>query len=411
MRADPADAITAFYDRHPARRIGVAVSGGSDSLGLLHLLDEQTSAALHVATVDHGLRPTSAGEALHVARIAESMGHSHDTLDWGGWDGRGNLQDQARRTRYTLLADWAAAKGLDAVALGHTMDDQAETLLMRLSREAGVDGLSAMAERMTRHGTRFDRPLLRVRRADLRDLLARRGVTWVEDPSNEDETFDRVRARQAMEVLAPLGLGAAALAQAASHLDEARRALAEIAVRFARRHVTDAAGDLILDRTAFRAEPSEIARRLLGQALRWVATADYPPRRAALDAALRAVADRENTALHGCRVLVSDMTIRVVREHAAVVGERRAPGALWDGRWRVEGPVPRGRTFEIRALGEAVSACPDWRSTKLPRATLLASPAVFDRDTLIAAPVAAFPEGWRADFAPPLKFADLLTSR
>ena len=411
MRASPAEAVAAFYDRHPARRIGVAVSGGSDSLGLLHLLAERGGAELCVATVDHGLRPTSAGEALHVARVAEALGLSHDTLEWGGWDGRGNLQDQARRTRYTLLAEWAEARGLDAVALGHTMDDQAETLVMRLTREAGIDGLAAMAERTLRHGVRFDRPLLRVGRGELRDMLATLGITWVEDPSNEDEAFDRVRARRAMEVLGTLGLGAGALAQAALHLEDARAALAETAARFARRHVTDTAGDLIFDRTALRAEPAEIQRRLLGQALRWVATADYPPRRAPLDALLRSVGAREAaTTLHGCRVLTSDMTVRVVREHAAVAGVRARPGALWDGRWRVEGPARTGPA-EVRALGERVADCPRWRETKLPRATLLASPAVFDGDTLVAAPVAGFPEGWSAVLAPPLKFADILTSR
>ena len=140
--------------------LGGAVSGGADSLGLLHLLSDLSGRRLHVVTVDHGLRPTSAGEALHVERIAEALGHRHTTLTWAGWDGKGNLQDQARRTRYSMMADWAKGRGLDAIALGHTMDEQAETFLMRLGREAGVDGLSAMEARIERFGMHFVRPLL-----------------------------------------------------------------------------------------------------------------------------------------------------------------------------------------------------------------------------------------------------------
>jgi tRNA(Ile)-lysidine synthase len=375
-------------------RLGVAVSGGSDSLGLMHLLRDLEGPELHVVTVDHGLRPTSAGEALHVARLAEKLGLRHTTLTWAGWDGKGNLQDQARRTRYSMMAEWGRAEGLDAIALGHTMDDAAETFLMRLARSSGIDGLSPMAPRFQRNGMIFLRPLLLCRREDLRDLLAGRGVTWVEDPSNEDETFDRVRARRALEALAPLGLTADEITAASAHLGDARSALDAYAVRFARAHVSSTAGDLIFDRTALQAEPAEARRRLLAAALRFVASAPYPPRKAPLDDLLAAISERRNTALHGCRMLVSDMTVRLTRELAAVATLKTATTALWDERWRLEGPHAPG--LEIRALGEAVSRVPTWRDTGLPRATLLASPAVWSGETLVSAPLAGLAEGWTA---------------
>lgn len=374
--------------------LGVAVSGGSDSLGLLHLLHDLGGRRLHVVTVDHGLRPTSAGEAVHVARLAEALGHSHTTLTWAGWDGKGNLQDQARRTRYSMMADWAREAGLGAVALGHTMDDQAETFLMRMGREAGVDGLSPMAERFDRAGMTFLRPLLFCRREALRDLLADRGVTWVEDPSNDDDTFDRVRARQALEALAPLGLTADKLATVAGNLGAARGALDVYGLKLIRASVKSVAGDLIFDRTAFQGEPAEARRRLLAAALRFVASAPYPPRRTALDEALAAVDDRRNTALHGCRLLVADMTLRITREHAAVASLSGPTHQPWDMRWAFEGPHDAG--LEVRALGEAINTVPTWRDTGLPRATLLASPAIWRGETLVAAPVAGWPEGWRA---------------
>ncbi len=374
--------------------IGVAVSGGSDSLGLLHLLNDLGGRRLHVVTVDHGLRPTSAGEALHVARIAEAMGHAHTTLTWEGWDGRGNLQDQARRTRYSMMADWARDRDLDAIALGHTLDDHAETFLMRLGREAGVDGLSRMDPWFERSGVVFIRPLLFCRREALRDMLAGRGVTWVEDPSNDDDSYDRVKARRVVEALVPLGLTADKLAAASNNLTSARDALDAYALKFVRAHVKSVAGDLIFDRTAFKGEPAEARRRLLSGALRFVSTAPYPPRRSALDDALGAVAERRNTALHGCRVMVSDMTLRVTREHAAVATATSATDALWDGRWSLDGS--HSDAFEIRALGDALVSLDCWRETGLPRATLLASPSVWSGDDLIAAPVAGLQNGWTA---------------
>lgn len=125
--------------------LGIAVSGGSDSVGLMRAA---VAAGLkpQIVTVDHGLRPESRAEAEGVAEAAQLLGLSHDILKWTGWSGRGNLQDAARRARQRLIGAWAAEREIPVVALGHTQDDQAETVLMRLSRASGVDGLSAMPE-------------------------------------------------------------------------------------------------------------------------------------------------------------------------------------------------------------------------------------------------------------------------
>jgi tRNA(Ile)-lysidine synthase len=118
-------------------RLGIAVSGGGDSIALMHLLHRIASdegVALFAATVDHGLRAESADEARTVAKQAAALGIPHDTLRWQGWDGAGNLQDHARQARYALLKEWAKRNDISAIALGHPADDQAETLLMRLAR-------------------------------------------------------------------------------------------------------------------------------------------------------------------------------------------------------------------------------------------------------------------------------------
>ncbi|MEO1612139.1 MAG: tRNA lysidine(34) synthetase TilS, partial [Pseudomonadota bacterium] len=273
------DVFGALDATAPAGPIGVAVSGGGDSMALMLLADEWTRSrgrALFVATVDHGLRPESADEASMVAEAAQALGRPVETLRWTGWDGRGNVQAAARAARRDLLSAWAARNGLAAVALGHTMDDQAETVLMRLGRGAGVDGLSGMAMRSEANGTVWLRPMLGVRRDALREALRARNAAWVDDPSNDDPKYDRVRARAALETLADLGVTAEGLAETASRLSEARAALDEGATALFR----DAAewglcGELRLKLAPLRAAPDELTRRLFRAVLTRAAGAEY----------------------------------------------------------------------------------------------------------------------------------------
>lgn len=399
--------LRAHYATLKPDRIGVAVSGGSDSLALL-CAARASGLGVEAVTVDHGLRPEAAEEAAHVGEVCRRIGVPHTVLRWEGWDGKGNLQDQARQNRYALIARWAEARRLPSVALGHTMDDQAETLLMRLAREAGVEGLASMRLVFEREGVRFDRPLLFDRREDLRAYLTAQGVQWVEDPSNEDESFGRVRARRVLEALGPLGLGTEALFRVALNLRDASDALGQMASEFARTKVKAAGGDLIFDRTALRRQPAEIARRLMGHALMFVGSAPYPPRREPLEAVMDQLRGTGKLTLHGCLVTTSDMTVRITREHAAVAGLRGPTEAEWDRRWRIAGPHEPG--LEVRALGEAVRECPEWRATGLPRGTLLASPAVWRGETLVAAPVAGMGMGWTAEAPGAADFAATLIS-
>jgi len=162
------------FQAHPAQHIGVAVSGGSDSMALLDLLchwGEEEGVRVSAATVDHGLRVEAKAEAARVAAFCVARGIPHDILIWDGWNGTGNMQAEARSARFELLAEWSRIRGIDVVALGHTSDDQAETFLMRLARKSGVDGLAGMSRDITRHGIRFVRPLLRQSRLALQDYL------------------------------------------------------------------------------------------------------------------------------------------------------------------------------------------------------------------------------------------------
>ncbi|MDZ7710725.1 MAG: tRNA lysidine(34) synthetase TilS [Roseovarius sp.] len=191
-------AVRAHFASAPPARLGVAVSGGSDSVALLHLLNDWRGAGgpdLRVATVDHGLRPEAADEAAQVSRLCGALGLAHDTLHWAGQATRGNLPDQARRARYRLLAGWARRHGIADVAIGHTENDLAETFLMRLARGAGVDGLAAMRGHWQADGITFHRPMLALGREHLRDMLRARGQGWADDPTNTDPAYLRPQAR------------------------------------------------------------------------------------------------------------------------------------------------------------------------------------------------------------------------
>lgn len=205
-------------------RLAVAVSGGPDSLALLLLAHAARPGEVEAATVDHGLRAESASEAAMVAALCADLGVPHETLSVTV--GSGNMQAQARQARYAALGDWMQRHDLGLIATAHHADDQAETLLMRLNRGSGVDGMAGV--RATGHvpghdDLRLIRPLLGWRKAELAGLVAGAGINAVQDPSNQDAAYDRARLRRALagvDWLDPM-----AMAQSAANLADAAEAL------------------------------------------------------------------------------------------------------------------------------------------------------------------------------------------
>ncbi len=366
---------------------------------LLHDIAQTEQVDLFISTVDHGLRPESKAEASAVAEQAAKMGIPHETLLWRGWDGTGNLQDQARQARYRLLTDWAKRNGIPAIALGHTADDQAETILMRLGRAAGVSGLSGMPYARDHNGVTLLRPMLGITRQSLRNYLLGLGQGWIEDPSNHDQKFDRIKAREALAGLGALGVSAQSLARVAENLAQAREALALYTQESARKCATVDGGDVCIHRNGFRLLPLEIQRRLVVGIIAWIAGQGYPPRGAAVDQAVTAVAEGQTLTLAGCLLISRRDKAWFCRELNAVATTTAAPQEVWDKRWVLSGPQTAGA--EVRALGEAgLPQVPEWRALGKPRHALLASPAVWSGENLLAAPLADYSNGWVAEFAP-----------
>lgn len=208
-------------------KLGLAVSGGPDSMAMLLLAHEAIPGLFEVATVDHGLRPEAADECALVAAACAERGVPCEVLTVTV--GEGNVQARAREARYRALADWAKRRGLSAIATAHHADDQAETLLMRLNRGSGLSGLAGVRERGWT-STRFVqllRPLLTFRRTELLAVSEAGKIAFATDPSNADERFDRVRIRKALAELDWLDVSA--IASSASHLADAEAALEECA--------------------------------------------------------------------------------------------------------------------------------------------------------------------------------------
>lgn len=210
-------------DEREGRPLGLAVSGGPDSLALLLLAAEALPGQIAVASIDHGLRPEAAGEVALVGRIAGERGIPFAALKVSL--APGNLQAEARAARYAALARWADETGLGAIATAHHADDQAETLLMRLNRGSGLAGLAGVRPRGRIEGseTLLLRPLLGWRKAELAAVVTEAGITPAEDPSNTNPAFDRARLRAALaqaDWLDPVQIAASA-----AHLAEGWQAL------------------------------------------------------------------------------------------------------------------------------------------------------------------------------------------
>lgn len=344
----------------------VAVSGGSDSLGLLVALDEaatrlaRTDVSISAATVDHGLRTQSAAEAAMVAQLCAGRKISHETLVWRGEKPATGLMAAARDARYGLLAGHAGRIGADVIAVAHTLDDQAETFTMRMGR-SGAPPVSGMASRTLTLGRIWvDRPFLAVSRRAIRAYLQAKGVNWVDDPSNDNLHYERVRIRRALDgaVAAP-----AAAADRAGH-SRARRsedaaALLDAAVRIHGAAVAE------IDLAALLAEP-EAARYLLNMLVAILGGDAHGPGRAALGDALSMA-----QAPHGARMTAGRCLFERNRGRLFILRERRGldcitvmpqTAAIWDGRFRIENrckaPVTVGPVGEHGAADTGMDILP-----------------------------------------------------
>jgi tRNA(Ile)-lysidine synthase len=293
----------------------VAVSGGGDSLALMHLLQDFAERGgltpPIVLTVDHGLRKSAAKDARQVIGWARQLGLAGGILVWRGKKPKTGLEAAARDARYRLLGAFLVKHGINTLFVGHNQDDQAETFLLRLARGSGLDGLAGMQARAPWPvdgfpGLMLARPMLGLDRGSLRAYLKAKGQPWLEDPMNEDLAFDRVKVRKASAALAEAGLTAARIAAAAAHLARARESLdvmmAAVLARAVRKREE---GGVLMDGAALAAAPREVGLRALAGVLMAVGGQNYRPRFESLERLFDRIAEaglRGGATLHGCHI-------------------------------------------------------------------------------------------------------------
>jgi tRNA(Ile)-lysidine synthase len=324
MSADRlSDPAALFAPLAGLRRVGLAVSGGPDSLALMLLYDgwrkgESEAPEAIVYSVDHGLRPEAAAEVGYVIAQAEALGLRARALRWAGDKPRTGIQAGAREARYALIAGAMAADGTEALLTAHHLEDQAETILMRLGHGSGLEGLTGMRPTVEIAGLTIIRPLLGVSRAALGDIVAGAGLHPVADPSNADAAYERVRWRRILPELAGLGLTPERLALFARRAAEADEALAGTAAQaFARLVDVLPGGGLSIERADLVRQYRGIGVRLVGMMLDRTGGAGKPHDLAPVEALHRRLVTEKPlrpVTLHGCIVTCDGERISVRRE-------------------------------------------------------------------------------------------------
>lgn len=413
--------------------VAIAVSGGPDSTALMQLVAAWANsggragavpngvAPVLVITVDHGLRPESAAEAAWVSWQAKRLGLAHVTLRWTDPKPRTGIQEAARNARYRLILDYVGDEPLPQprqVLLAHHQDDQAETVLMRLARGSGVDGLSGMRAAEVRLWLRlrhpveerrveFLRPLLSVPKRRLLATLDALDAEYLQDPSNRDARFERVRLRAAGGARETLGLTTEKLALTARRLASAREALERDQQDLARSAVDlhDGAWAAI-DAEKLTAAPPEVAMRLLQAVIGAFGGQPEAPDRSQVEALLeRLTASGQKTMTLGGAVIRPGFRLKRDGGHSSVLAIYREPsrrplpishlapgeGLYWDRRFYVSLSFEHREPVRVEPLGQAGYArlkrdYPSSRTLPIPAAAAAGLPSLWVGDRLLAVP-------------------------
>jgi len=388
--ADPSRLFSRYRLRAQACAIA-AVSGGSDSTALLLLLKAYLHAAapatrLLAATVDHGLRAGSAAEAGQVAELCEKHGIEHLTLRWEGPKPTRGISAAAREARYRLLADAARENDAALIFVGHTLDDQVETVAMRQERGDGR-GLAGIAP-ATLYQNRFwvVRPLLECRRADLRDFLGQNGTRWIDDPSNSSETYERVRVRRELRS----GDRLAELRTLATRAALARERDGEAAAGLIRDHARMVSPGLFLLNAGFAGQNGNIGAYVLRMLLAAIGGAEQLPDAERTSGLLDRLAGRGRATLSRVAVEFRGEGAYLRRELRDLPEIADLEDALWDGRFRIGG----GSDATVKGIGRDNAAQLLEDTTDVPRglavAALAAEPGLW-REGEFLGPL--FPDG------------------
>jgi tRNA(Ile)-lysidine synthase len=290
-----------FVKKYESEPIALAVSGGVDSMAMMHWHAECAAAAV-VLHVNHHLRPASDAEAGHVAAEAERLGLRCEILHWAGEKPASGIEAAARKARYGLMLDWCRKNNVKVLMTAHQADDQIETFLMNLGRGSGVYGLGGIRAESMQGGVVIARPLLHAFRRELQNWCDSRGVKYFLDEMNEDEGFTRVRIRKSRRsAQSLLGISDERILLAIGNLGRAREALEE-AVGHQLAAVGWKNGKVIFSAAQLFSLPRELRLKFLGKALKRASGSEYPPRLCKIERLLEKLSGDTMTTLSGCAI-------------------------------------------------------------------------------------------------------------
>jgi len=383
-------------------KIAIAVSGGPDSIALAFCLKRWGQRDIVAFIVDHGLRPEAAAEAASVQKQLQHMGITAEILSWEHAGVSGRLHEKARAARYRLLTQACHAHHIRDLFIAHHRDDQAETVLMRIAKGSGIEGLAGIAPQTARDDIRLLRPLLNIGKDRLIATCVVHHIDSVRDPSNQSEKYARGRLRKILPLLANEGLTVENLTLLASRAADVKETLdiyTEIFLKSAAH--CEQGGHIRLNRQNLRETPRAIGLRGLTACLRYIHDDDYPPEYSALLSLWQALTDTQTDitrTLYGNVIYTSETEIHFIRETSAaneILPVTLNQPILWDNRWMVtlqaSAPFSTLPNLTLCALGNPTHAeidalAPDLRHA-IPQGRIRAClPALWSNNKLCAIP-------------------------
>ena len=324
-----------------ARKVAVAVSGGADSMCLTFLLNEFCKANnidLIAITVDHKLRKESTEEAKGISRYIKKLGVKHVVLTWEHLDIKSNIQEKAREARYKMLCDYCTENKIKYLFVGHNYDDQAETVMLRILRGSGIDGIAGIETYSKMYGIMIIRPLLNFRKSEILAFVKAEGLTWTEDKSNADAKFDRIKVRQLLQ-------------QFDSKLTERLNLLAKNASRaknflnsytdkiFKEHCLLGNLGHISIKYSDFFVLDEEIKLRIINKIIKYIHNDPflYPIRLNSLIALLEKLQCQGKCTLGKCKIIVYKGVIYFYKEPKFIESTKKLSQGdnIWDKRYKI----------------------------------------------------------------------------
>ena len=381
--------LSGLKERHGFVELGLAVSGGSDSLAMLYICNDwamDNKVKLHCVTVDHNLRAGSRKEAELVAEHCNALGITHKIAEWKHKEKLGgNLSNLAREARYRLIDEWR--KGLSFVSVGHTQDDQIETFFMNLKRGSGLEGLKGMPLSFKRpEGYFILRPLIYTSRESLQHYLQQKNIKWVSDPSNSNEDFERISQRKTWKILKSSGFSESRIELSANHMRRANDALNQMLPVHFKEIGKQELTELSWEYNAFLALPEEFKLRLISAAVMWNRNLYYRPRFKAVLDVLKNIRDKKTIVLGGAIFYYNAGNIRITTEFQSIkdLSVSCTPGSVWRNIWVVKRKIKDGYVTSIGIDGNK-QLSKKQRAT-MPYRSRIVQPGIFVDEKLLLAP-------------------------